>query len=109
MFYCFPQSNSGGYYMKDDNVAEFVIIEANTLEQLEGISDKIFDNYLDFCPCCGPRWWYADEVDGYREPRVYGTPVNEYFAGKYADSSATIIIYYLDGHKEIHKKEGRVG
>lgn len=97
-FYTFHQNNSGGYYILDENVQHYVIIEGYDLWQIESFARKIFEDYRDYCPCCGQRWddSWMDEDDMTDEPKIYGKDVHEY-----KNNGCKAIIYYLDGRKEI--------
>lgn len=99
MFYTLSQNNSGGYFIQDDNVDVYVIIEASTERQFEALATDILRDYREYCSCCGERWdddWVS-EKDATEVPTVYGTPVDQY---SYWWENAHAIIYYLDGRKE---------
>ena len=59
-FYVFDQNNSGGYFVKDENVAPEIIIEATekvkAIARLEEILNQKAE-YTRFCHCCGERWY----------------------------------------------------
>lgn len=66
-FYHFRQNNSGGSFVYDeaDGLSVNVYIEAESAEDAnEKMLEKIgeFDSVYD-CPCCGSRWYPADEDD----------------------------------------------
>lgn len=96
-FYTYDQNNSGGIFHEDDDVSEFVIIEALNAREANAIAETkglYFDGSGD-CPCCGDRWsssWKGDEGDA--EPLVYGTPAKEY---KSTWMEKPVRIHYLDG------------
>lgn len=96
-FYTFRQNNSGGYCILDENVQHYVIIEGYDLWQIEAKAHKVFENYREYCPCCGERWddWIR-EYNMTDEPMIYGKSVYEYM-----NNGCKAIIYYLDGRKEI--------
>lgn len=98
MFITYSQKNSGGYFLedKDDGIAEYVIIEGNSLEEIRDRASDIFSNYRESCPCCGDRWdvYWNDKDDLTKEPEIYGTSVFKYF-DSYSRSEA--YIHYLDG------------
>lgn len=97
-FVTFRQNNSGGYFYQNDEVDVYVIIEGYDLWQIEAKARKVFEDYRDYCPCCGQRWndSWIDEDDMTDEPMIYGKSVYSYKSGGYK-----VIIYYLDGRKEI--------
>lgn len=55
-FYTVCQNNSGGYFINNEHVAEFLIIEAMDENQFEERLNLITDKYSEYCPCCGVRW-----------------------------------------------------
>jgi hypothetical protein len=66
-FYVFSQNNSGGYFVKDENVAPEIIIEATEEVLAMARLDEILSQkpeYTNFCPCCGRRW-YPEHSDVY--------------------------------------------
>lgn len=66
-FYVFSQNNSGGYFVKDENVAPEIIIEATEEVLAMARLDEILSQkpeYTSFCPCCGRRW-YPEHSDVY--------------------------------------------
>lgn len=98
MFFQFNQNNSGGRFVRDDEVDNYVVIEAansdeaNILAQCHGI---YFDGCAAGrdCSCCGNRWGRTYD-EGQEAPTLYGEPVENarYDGGCY--------VYYLDGRKE---------
>lgn len=61
--YRFAQNNVGGKFVINNNVAEYVIIEAENSEKATEKFMSILENnddsgYGDYCPCCGDRWCY---------------------------------------------------
>ena len=101
MFYTLVQNNSGGFYLKDKNVDEYVIIEAENLMQFNSIANKILEDYQYFCPCCGLRWEeeLVEEEDGEKEPMIYEEPVEQF--EDFLSENSKAIIYYLNGEKKI--------
>lgn len=104
-FYTYYQNNSGGGFITNNDVKEYVIIEAHSSEQANDIAENIgiyFDGMLsgEDCSCCGSRWneQYADNGDP--EPMVFDTPVHEAEGGLFTKEC---IIHYLNGAKEVVK------
>ena len=94
MFYTFMQNNSGGYYLRDENVEEVVIIEANDAEEAaRKLWEIVEDDYLESCECCGDRWNVLSEYhDGeYETPKIFGDDSRE--------TTYSHIIYYANGAK----------
>lgn len=62
MIYIFRQNNSGGYFIENEEVAKYVVIEANTREQALEILAKVTAGNSEYCVCCGERWYpYPDD------------------------------------------------
>ena len=75
-FFTFRQNNSGGDFDVNDNVAHYVIIEANSVDEANAKAKNIgiyFDGVKNGsdCECCGDRWHAAWE-DGDSEPKIWG-------------------------------------
>lgn len=79
MFITFYQNNSGGYFIKDENVCEFVIIEGDSFTEIMYRAENLFKDYREYCPCCGERWDddYKTEKDLTEEPEIYGDPISD--------------------------------
>jgi hypothetical protein len=98
-FYFFSQNNSGGYFDVADDVAEYVIIEANSYQDANNKAEDIgiyFDGQFD-CSCCGNRWheqW--DEDDATDQPCIYGAPISEHSPWMTKEYR----IHYIDGRVE---------
>ncbi|ALS22116.1 DUF7296 family protein [Paenibacillus naphthalenovorans] len=104
-FYTYIQNNSGGSFIVNDDVCEYVIIEADNYEHANWLAEKKYGIYFDECnqglDCsyCGDRWnkqWnnnYATDV-----PMIYGKPLSEVEKSYYRKNC---IVYYLDGRKEL--------
>lgn len=99
-FFTFSQNNSGGYFIINDDVAAYLIIEAQNADEAKNKMYNITEGYSEYCNCCGQRWpdWIDDE-DGTEQPMVYSTIIKE----KSPDTifSSSTIIYYYDGTKEM--------
>lgn len=102
MFFTFSQNNSGGSFEHEPNRYGFAtVIEAETAAQANSKAAELglyFDGISD-CPCCGWRWYEADDHDGTSEPKIYGQPL-----AKAAESDSRfgwwglpIYVHYLDG------------
>lgn len=77
-FYTFSQNNSGGYFElnEKDGIAECVIIEATSKEEASSKAKIIFQEYSDFCECCGERW-SLNWTEGHDEPMIYSESARE--------------------------------
>jgi hypothetical protein len=98
MFYTYDQNNSGGYFIENDDVREYLIIEADSVSEANDKMYDITEDYSEFCECCGERWDEFWGEEGKDEPMIYSTPVNEVEKGMFRNSC---IIYYKNGDKKI--------
>lgn len=68
-FFTFSQSNPGGYFIKNDKVSEYVIVQAENANEANNIAEEIgiyFDGIrkkID-CSCCNDRWYRITEMEG---------------------------------------------
>jgi len=95
-FFTESQNNSGGYFIRNEHVDHYVIVEATSVQEAKQKLAEITEDYSEFCGCCGERWYpYWSESDGKDIPMIYGTPVEEY-----RDMwQGGAIVYYYDGTK----------
>lgn len=101
-FYTFRQSNTGGSFDVDDNLAHFTIVEAENYSNANIIAEDIgiyfngCEKELD-CSCCGDRWEELNEWDkGTEEPMIYGKRAEEYWHG-ISSIKYEYRIHYLNG------------
>lgn len=93
-FYTFSQNNSGGGWIKDNNLDQEVIIEAQNLDEAInkamnlGIYFNGVEKGLD-CDCCGDRWYEPYLEEGTDEPKIDSYP-----------PEGTWLIHYYDGKVE---------
>ena len=81
-FFTYCQNNSGGKFntSEKEGIGPFVIIEALDARHANSRAEEI-GLYFDGCrvgtdcPCCGDRWYEADESDGHNVAMIYGEPV----------------------------------
>lgn len=97
--YEYRQNNTFGSFIEDEQVAHYVIIEAENPEEADDIamSKGIYfdgcDDGLD-CECCGDRWHRADEfftvtLESMKDMLKY-----------YRTDYTFAYIYYKDGTRE---------
>lgn len=107
MFYTIRQINSGGYYIDNEYVSNFISVEANSVEEAEEKLENIVEDHLEYCSCCGRRWDIdIDEEDGDLIPMIYEEPYNNCTDTFW--NRGSIIIYYSDGRKEKVKLNGGI-
>ena len=106
MFYTINQNNSGGYFIRNEHVDGFVIVEANTPYEAVHKLNKIVEDYSEYCECCGERWSYGiDDFNSVSEqPTIFNKPIKEYKSWW----NSGVVIYYLDGRKEIVELKGEL-
>ena len=105
MFYTYNQNNSGGFFVTDDAVTYYVIIEADSAEDANQRAEEVGIYFYGCtkgidCLCCGDRWSKAWSDDGDPEPMIYGEPVAEAdtWLGRAGDTIA--YVYRKDGTKQ---------
>jgi hypothetical protein len=108
MFYTYSQNNSGGSFVINESVGQYVIIEADSPGEADRLAEEvgIYFNGCDRgedCNCCGDRWYeqYSESAD--EEPMIYGKTIEEYKKdpGMIAlRQEECIHIYYKDGRHE---------
>lgn len=110
MFYAYNQNNSGGSFNVNDDVALFVIIEANSAKQANALAEAagLYFGGNGDCSCCGDRWYKAwDDEKGDEAPMIYGKPAenenSSYWVGK---GEPITHVYYLDGTKKTYRNKG---
>ena len=77
MWYEFSQNNSGGEFIRNNDSALCVLVEANSAEEANKRATRELGIYFNGCnagmdcPCCGDRWYPVTEYDAKTEPSVY--------------------------------------
>jgi hypothetical protein len=107
MFYLFSQNNSGGSFIINEAVGQYVIVEADSHEKANRIAE-MFGIYFDGCErgedcnCCGDRWYRQYSEEGDEEPKIYGKTIEEYKKDPaYSIGKEMCIhIYYKNGEHE---------
>ena len=96
----FDQNNSGGYYYRNGDVLECVFIQAESAEKAEEKAEDIFSDYIDYCECCGERWYINCNATGDDEPKLYGEALS---STKPIWSREQAVLYYNDGSRRYYK------
>lgn len=97
-WWVFDQNNSGGYFIKNDDVDHYVAIQAVDANHARNRAYDIFEDYSEYCECCGERWsFWVDDEDGKDVPMIYETPYDQCKKSYYREN---IILHYCDGRKE---------
>jgi hypothetical protein len=93
-WFTFNQNNSGGFFVRDENVCETVCIQASCAAEAV-LRAAVFCDNSDSCPCCGDRWsFWVEDSDGEEVPSVYGEPIAK-LDPTYCRKSAKL--HYSDG------------
>lgn len=78
MFYTFKQNNVHGFNIENEVVADYLIIEADNINEVEDRFYDITEGNDDYCECCGWRWDFSlRDKDGTIEPYVYDYKIDE--------------------------------
>lgn len=98
LWYEFDQNNSGGYYERDDFVADVVFIQAMSSDQADDIMRDMVDkaHAWNYCECCGERWSFWRK-EGYEVPTRYDEDVTK----------GGFELYSKDGYALFHGLNGR--
>lgn len=93
------QNNSGGHFYNDDNVAEYVLVQAYSTSEAEAkLRELTEDSSHDWCECCGERWYISLwDDEGTEEPTIYERPLEEQTSGWF---EAEARLHYHDGSVE---------
>ncbi len=97
LWYEFDQNNSGGYFVRDDFVADVVYVQAMNAEQAEGIMSGLIDKAeaWEYCECCGERWSFWN-VQGFEVPTRYGRDICKEGISLFSTSSY-VLFHGLNG------------
>lgn len=103
LWFSYRQNNSGGYYVRDENVDEWVFVQALNRKEADARAEMFLDN-SDSCPCCGDRWYFGwdDDEPGDLEPMIYGEPVSRPME---SGREYAYVLHFADGRREIHGRE----
>lgn len=100
-WWVFDQNNSGGYFIQNDDVDHYVAIQAIDAKHARQRAQDVFEDYSEYCDCCGERWYYwVDEDDGKEVPKIYGEPYTDCKASSYREF---MVLHYVDGTREKYK------
>lgn len=109
LWWTYSQNNSGGYFIQNDDVDEYVIIQAANEKAAQEIFKRVTEeSSYEWCHCCGERWYPDPQDEGTEVPVVFGKSVYEPSKDNSWFRDAAIL-YFDDGHKErVRLKEGVV-
>ena len=80
-YYTYYQNNSGGDFDEDEQVCQYVIIQALSPDQADARAESIgiyFNGVSEGkdCRCCGDRWYPASEHSAV--PTIWGKSPDDY-------------------------------
>lgn len=96
MWYTLDQNNSGGSWVRNDDVDYYVSIEAYSEQQAMDIFDSLDSGAEYWCECCGERWYWSPEVAD--EPTYYGKRLLESIDPTQWSKPA-VVMHGLNGRK----------
>lgn len=100
-WWCFDQNNSGGYFITNDTVAEYVFIQARNATEAVAKAEAVFVDHSEYCDCCGERWsYYVGKDDGKQTPEIYGTRIENVGPGIFRKEAR---LHHFDGHIQAYK------
>jgi hypothetical protein len=96
LWFTFSQNNSGGYFIQNDAVDQYVIVQAPSAAKAIEKADSIFAEYSEYCECCGERWctYFVDYTDGKASPMIYDKPITYAEGGWFREFA---ILHFWDG------------
>ena len=98
-WFAFHQNNSGGFFDVNENVSEYVFVQAPNVESANSIAERFLDN-SGSCSCCGDRWsfwFFGDDEKGTDAPMIYGEPMESHSTPWVKDFAR---LHYFDGRVE---------
>lgn len=107
MFYVYSQNNSGGSFVVDNDVAHYVVVEADSEQDADDKAESVgiyfngCDNGQD-CDCCGDRWNTASSYGSSKELSIYGKSLSEYVENVLDEKQLfwkDVIVYFKDDRK----------
>ena len=91
-FFTFSQNNSGGYFIDNDYVSRYLIIEDINIDEAIRRMHMITRDYSDYCSCCGRRWRdYAQDDNGSDIPMIWDEEI---------EPLGNVIVYYYNGTRK---------
>ena len=108
-FYLYSQNNSGGDFDFDQTsgITHYVVVQARNPDDANERAEEIglywdgCENDQD-CPCCGDRWYPAEEEDAEDFPHVYGKPLDKDWEPmhRWMKGRREAVVHYASGGME---------
>ncbi len=99
----YSQNNSGGGFHVNDQVGQYVLIEATSPYRADLRAEEIgiyFDGVEDDrdCDCCGDRWdRQFENATGTETPTLYGKSLDDFKPHFMGDEPVVVMVYPLEG------------
>ena len=89
LWFLYDQNNSGGKFIRNDRVGDYLFIQAYDVAEADRIMDSATAQDNWWCGCCGLRWSPCGELPELHpnEFNLYGVP----------ERNEVAILYYYDG------------
>lgn len=98
MFIISFQNNSGGYFIRNKKVNDYVIVEGNSESHAISRLQDFINDYQEYCECCGVRWGNEEVILNEHQNIVYSLKENK---------DGNCVIHFLNGSSKTTKlKEG---
>lgn len=95
-WYTISQNNSGGYFIQNEDVNQYVSVQASSRDEAEDKLEEITSDYSEYCSCCGERWYWYD-LEGFDTPMYYeDSPL---FSEEPSHYRKEFVMHYADGRK----------
>ncbi len=96
-FYAFRQNNSAGLF--DEGVGHVVLVEAATADEANQRAQAVGVYFHGCamgrdCPCCGDRWWPADDHDALPFERPLSAETLREHMSEYRDKTVLRVVYH---------------
>ena len=95
-WYTIDQNNSGGYFIQNEDVNQYVSVQADNEDDARDKLEDITSEYGEYCDCCGERWYLWGSLEEGDSPTVYGDSLFEKEPSYYRNE---FVMHYADGRK----------
>lgn len=96
-WFTYHQNNSGGIFIKNENLSEYVIIHARSGKDADCLATLIGIDFYDHNEFSGDRWHTQAYNDGTNVPMIYDMVITESFVPTDSFMKAKDITIYPHG------------
>lgn len=89
-----------GYFIENDEVGVYVLIEAPTEDYAARRLNEITEDHSEWCECCGERWSPSYPDGPYDSPQIDKHSVYEYDSTQWWSRQGCAILYFHNGRVE---------